>query len=849
LARNEQARILIPQKTRVVERGLGEASACPRAVDSRVAMSRKILGTEETVAAVPGMEPAPALAPSRGHAAFPDEQGAVSTPVGSTPARHVFAARYEILGLVGSGGMGTVYRAHDRELDEVVALKLLRHDVLDHPGMLDRFRQEVKLARRVTHRNVARTYDIGESEGEKFLTMEFIEGEPLAARVAREGALTLDLVAGVAEGICAGLGAAHAAGVVHRDLKPDNVLLARDGRVVLTDFGIARAFSGAGVAVTMGIALGTPAYMSPEQVEGASDLDARADIYALGAMLYECLTGERAWNGASVWAIASARLLQPPPDPRALRPDVPAAAAELVLRCMARKRDDRFASAEDVARVLASMTMPAPKARPSAQPPPPPQGIAEGDAKAVAVLRFRNLGEPGDDYVAEALADDLVDALSMTPGLRVMARGAVDRLRGETRDAREIGRELRVHVVVDGSVRRAGGMLRVTARVVSVADGFQLWAKRFDRPEKEALVVSDDVANAIALALTLERKAPARQAPTDARALDLYLRARHAARRGWRDDIDAALALFQQSLALAPDDPTILAGYARAELRRFMFDTEGTAAVDAEAKGRAAAERALALAPQLGDARAALANLKWVMGDSLGSARDLREAIRVAPSSTDVAELYGRMLLEAGAPERALAILGAAASLDPTIDLATNDLLRGRVLLGDWSGYESALQEPPADDVELSAYYLTLTRLAMWRRDGAGAQMLHGQVEARSFGLRDSVLDMLAMVQRGAPTPRMYEVLGVWGRVVGRARRRPTFMRQLAAEARAFAREDAACVAAMAEGDALGLLDLTWVDRCPLFDGMREGPAFVEVRGRIAARAKAALDVLEGRVD
>ncbi|MGH7293877.1 MAG: serine/threonine-protein kinase, partial [Polyangiaceae bacterium] len=360
-------------------------------------MSAKITGNEPTLAVTPE-GPGSAVAPS--------------IPVASTPTHHVFADRYEILGLVGSGGMGTVYRARDSELDEIVALKLLRREVMDASGMLDRFRQEVKLARRVTHRNVARTYDIGESSGEKFLTMEFVDGEALSARLAREGALQLDLVMEMAGGICAGLQAAHAAGVVHRDLKPDNVLLANDSRVVLTDFGIARAVADANRAATVGLALGTPAYMAPEQVEGVSDLDERADIYALGAMLYECVTGERAWSGDGIWALAAARLMNPPPDPRLKRPDLPPAVAEIVLKCMARRREDRFQSVAELAGALGAMTMPAPRPRPSA--PPPLQAPLELETRAVAVLPFRNHGPPADDYLADGLTDDLIDALSMT---------------------------------------------------------------------------------------------------------------------------------------------------------------------------------------------------------------------------------------------------------------------------------------------------------------------------------------------------------------------------------------------------------------------------------------------------
>src|SRR5437868_2172073 len=212
--------------------------------------------------------------------------------------------RYEILGMLGSGGMGTVYRARDRELDEVVALKVLKAELAATSGMLERFRREVKLARRVTHKNVARTFDIGEHEGDRFLTMELIEGEMLGAHLARRGRVSLRDAVRIALDVCAGLSAAHAAGVLHRDLKPENVILAKDGRAVITDFGIARALASAELARTAPGMIGTPAYMAPEQVEGSIDLDGRADLYALGTMLFELITGKPAWPGDSVIAIA-----------------------------------------------------------------------------------------------------------------------------------------------------------------------------------------------------------------------------------------------------------------------------------------------------------------------------------------------------------------------------------------------------------------------------------------------------------------------------------------------------------------------------------------------------------------
>jgi serine/threonine protein kinase len=292
-----------------------------------------------------------------------DEPSPLSQSFPGAVSRQLLAERYELLGLVGVGGMGSVYRARDVELDEIVALKVLRRELVDTPGILDRFRREVKLARRVTHRNVARVFDIGEHGGEKFLTMEFIDGEPLGSILARDGAMRVARVLELAAGVCAGLASAHAAGVVHRDLKPDNVLLAKDGRVVVTDFGIARAFldAAAGLGNTLGVLMGTPAYMAPEQVEGRKDIDARADIYALGALLYELFTGRRAWEGESPFAVASARLTSLPPDPRQRRPDLPSAHAEVVMRCMARKPEERFQSVDDVAHEIVALSGRAPR--------------------------------------------------------------------------------------------------------------------------------------------------------------------------------------------------------------------------------------------------------------------------------------------------------------------------------------------------------------------------------------------------------------------------------------------------------------------------------------------------------
>ncbi len=766
-----------------------------------------------------------------------------SEAISSVSPQQVLAGRYTILGLVGVGGMGSVYRARDAELDEVVALKVLRRELVDTPGMLERFRQEVKLARRVTHPNVARMFDIGEHAGEKFLTMEYIEGQSLAAVLAERQPPLNEIIA-LTKSICAGLKAAHAAGVVHRDLKPDNVLLAKDGRVAISDFGIARAVQDDGVAVkTSGMPIGTPAYMAPEQVEGGA-IDARTDIYALGAMLYELLTRERPWQGDTVYAIAAARLVKPPPDPRALRPTLPQAASTIVMKCMARAPADRYATVDDLLRAIETALAEMSSGPRSSIIVTRSQERVEAEAKTIGVLPFRNQGKPEDDYLAEGLTDDLIDALSMANGLRVRARGAVMRFKGVDRDAREIGRELDVQVVVDGSVRKIGTQLRVNARLVSVADGFQLWARRFDRAESEFLSVGDEAANAIAEALTLERSAPKRDAPTDPAALDFYLRARHEYHKGWVQNVDKAIGLFEEALARAPDDPTILSGYALAQLRKFANDLAGTD--ESGDRGRRAAERALATSPHMGEARVALANYALNMGDAAGAARATREALVVAPGSADVHDLRGRLLVELGEIDDGLVSLRTATTLEPQNGRAKADIVRAHGLLGNWAAVEASLAGWVTQTDSANFFWFMSARLALWRRDKAWGQRIREAVASSDFVLKDAVLEFCALIVDGTISGALTTMAESWGKMSSRAVRRPLFFRQLTAEVLAYMGKDDEALAIIESADEIGLIDLAWLDHCPLLDPLRASPRFVGVRARVADRARGVLAALRG---
>ncbi|MGK3959135.1 protein kinase [Sorangium sp. So ce118] len=769
-------------------------------------------------------------------------QGAAPADAAETGPRQVLAGRYELLGLVGIGGMGSVYRARDLELEEIVAVKVLRRELSGAPEVIERFRREVRLARKVTHPNVARVFDIGEHDGDRFLTMEFVDGEALAGLLARERRLSVGRAIDIAESVCAGLGAAHRAGVIHRDLKPDNVLIGRDGRVVLTDFGIARALAPDGEAgTTLSAVLGTPAYMAPEQVQGVADIDARADLYALGAMIYEMLTGERAWQGDAPLAVAAARLVSDAPDPRRRRADLPDALARMVLRCMARSRDDRYDSVEGVAQELASLTRPATIAPHTITPPqgrtPVPgsiSGVSEQGGKSVAVLPFTNQGPPSDAYLAEELTDDLIDTLSMTPGLRVRPRVVMARWKDGDADPREIGRELGVQVVVGGSVRRRDGTVRISARLLCVTDGFQLWAKRFDRPEAEVLRINDEVAEAIAGALTLDGAAPNRTAPSDPVALDLFLRGRHEYRSFWPEHQERAIALFEQALARAPGDPMILSAYALARSRLWFFtDQGGDLAIEVAA-------RAVAAAPGLPDARLAMASVKFQRLDVVGAMRELKAALASRASNAEAEGLIGTILLECGAFEEGARRARSALARDPDVALAGYALARAYALLGRWSEGDDVLNGLPVAR-STSGNAVLRVRRALWLREPNVVEKLPKKLVSEAFpGITEPFVQLVGDVVDGRLSDvRTAPAQGASPTVA--ALRRTSFLRQIQAEVAGFLGQRELALAALELSLADGLFDLPWIERCPVLVDLRGEPRFAAIHAEVERRASAVI--------
>lgn len=773
-------------------------------------------------------------------------------PAADGPA--VLSGRYELLCLLGSGAMGTVYRARDRELDDVVALKVLKKELAAAPGMLERFKREVKLARRVTHKNVARTFDIGEHEGDRFLTMEFVDGEMLGRRLARVARLSVGEASRIARDVCAGLAAAHAAGVLHRDLKPENVIVSKDGVAVITDFGIARALSEDEAGKTAaGAFVGTPAYMAPEQVEGAGDLDARADLYALGAMLFELLTGRAAWAGQSAIAVAAARLLKPPPDPRSLVPDLPEPVAALVMKLLARSRDERFASAGEAEEALGALgvldeSLPTPTTTTTSGAPPGARA-ARADAVAsvsLAVLPLLNLGPEEDAYLGQTVTEDLVDALSVVPELRVRPRGDTARHVQASRDVREIGRTLGVDVVVDGSIRRVGDRVRVSTRLITIADGFQLWAKRFEQPTAELPAVSDAAVAAITRALTARAVDPlAAAAPIDTVAQDLYRQGRYELRTPWHGGTHA-IRMLREAHARAPEDARIAGTLAIALARRVGLDAEPA---ETSREARRLIDETLRLEPKQPETRAARGLLHFYAGEIVAAVLDLRDALGAAPNQIDALEVLGRTLIEVGRVEEGLAMLTRVLAIEPDFFLPRVQLARTMALMGDHEKFLEVLGSMPPKPIDPSPYLIALARDAIWRGDATVGPRLEEALRSGAAVTRHmakSIETLALIVSSRGSHPGCEAAIDLRMPILeGASTRWLAFTGQLRAELFLACGAQDRAIEMLEMADANGLLDLVWLDRCPLFDAVRARPGFARVRANTALRARRVLEALE----
>lgn len=767
-------------------------------------------------------------------------------------APEVIDDRYLVRSLLGEGSMGNVYKVHDRELEEVVALKTLHGELVRNDAAVERFRREVKLARRVTHPNVARIYEFGLQGDVPYLTMEFIDGESLGAILEREGALNSSAVRRYIDPICQGLRAAHEADVVHRDLKPENIMVDSE-RVVLTDFGIARAVTRSDqLSLTRDGLVGTPAYMAPEQIEPEVEIDARTDVYSVGVLLYRMLTGTFPWNETSAMAIAFERCERPAPE---LPQDGnwPDAYREVVHRCLQRDPDQRY---DDITRVAAGLRR---ASNPAFSTYPPGRHTSRSfqadnhdssarrtgmgrevgleslsKDKTLAVLPLEHVGPDELEYRAVGFMEELLDELSRADGLAVLPRGAVREYRDRGVDPRVAGRELDVQLVVEGSVRHHDDNLRVRLAAISVQDGFQIWAERFEAPAEKLLNLGAEVADAVRDALTVDPAEHSYDPPSDPRAVDLYMRARHELYERWFSDLAPAIGLFERALDRAPEDPRILSGLATARARAAFVDAARREEHLREA--RTIADRAIEIAPEWPQPHFALAKVHYNRVQFGPALEEVERALEIAPDFSEAHALRGRMFAEIGPLETAARHLERALELNPHAYNARWDLARVEALRGRWDRVDDILERPVDSDLQTVLRFANRTRLDLWR---TSPQWLDSHPpDALPHGSDfEKLTPIMRKVTRGEPleaTDR--KTLEVAISDLDADSRYLSLQYQFRAEIGMRAGDRSYALDALERSVRAGLVDRNWLEEAPILDPLRGEDHFRDALQRVRQR-------------
>ena len=572
--------------------------------------------------------------------------------------------------------MGEVYKARDTRLDRDVAIKVLAASLATDARFKERFDREARVVASLNHPHICTLYDIGEHDGATFLVMEYLEGETLAARLGHQR-VPFEAVLTWATQVADALAFAHAKGVVHRDLKPANIMLVRRGGpsgppfgspsappdAKVLDFGLAKVagLPTATLAPTMavtdaGTAVGTVAYMSPEQARGEV-LDGRSDVFSLGAVLYEMATGQAAFGGATTAVIFEAILNRPARALRDVAPDVPSEFVSVVDRMLAKRAAERHPDASAVAAALHEFEGRRASGRRSS-------GSVATRAPSIAVLPFADMSAQKDqDYFCEGMAEELITALSKLPGLRVASRTSAFRFKG-AEDIRKIGEQLGVETVLEGGVRTAGTRLRVTAQLINVADGYQLWSERYDRQMEDVFDIQDEIARAIVGALKVkllggEDAAIVKRATENVEAYHLCLKARYHWFKWTNEGFGKATDLFQQALALDPQYPLALFGLADSYI--------GTAGVERDpGTCESMFETAIRLDPELAEAHAILGLVQGMWSWRWPAAQQRFEtAMRINPRSSHVLTAYALHLALTGQFEEAIPLARRAVELDP----------------------------------------------------------------------------------------------------------------------------------------------------------------------------------------
>jgi len=618
--------------------------------------------------------------------------------------RDALADRYAIERELGRGGMAVVFLAQDLRHDRPVALKLLLGELAATLGP-ERFQREIHFAARLQHPHILTVLDSGEAAGQLWFTMPFVEGESLRDRLRRERQLSFEDALRIATEAARALDYAHQHNVVHRDIKPENILLTRDGSTLVADFGIARAVGNAEGLTQTGFAVGTPAYMRPEQAAGDKTIDARTDVYSLAAVLFEMLAGEAPYSGPTAQAIIAKRLTEPPPSVRTARPAVPESVDRAIRKALAPVAADRFAGAAQFAQALqppaittaaATPTIVGPTAAPTRHRRVPVAALAlmlglligagllfawrrshagseTGGERRVAVLPFQNLGDSSDAYFADGITDAVRGKLTALPGLRVTGSNSSGQYRGSTKSPQEIGRELGVDYLLVGKVRwqKSGGASRVqvSPELIEAATGDARWQQPFDAALTDVFQVQADVAGKVAEALDVaigsrQEQAIAERPTKNLTAYDTYLRGKAERLLGNNPvTIRQAITLFEQAVAL---DSTFVAAWSALSEASSLLYLAGRPSPEVADVARSAAERARQLGPDRPNGYHALGDYyRRIPANYARALEQYTKGLQLVPGDADL--LRGQAQAEQGLGQwdQAVEHLRRSFTLDP----------------------------------------------------------------------------------------------------------------------------------------------------------------------------------------
>jgi serine/threonine protein kinase/tetratricopeptide (TPR) repeat protein len=573
-------------------------------------------------------------------------------------------SHYLILEKIGEGGMGVVYKAEDIRLKRLAALKLLPPALTQNEEAKERFVREARAAAALDHPNICTVYDVDEYEGQTFMAMAYIAGQSLKEKIAG-GPLSIAEAVGIARQVAEGLRAAHEKGIIHRDIKPANIMLAEKGQAKIMDFGLAKLEWAADLTRTATI-MGTVAYMSPEQARGEK-VDRATDIWSLGCVLFEMLAGVRPFQSDSERAAVYAILNDEPPPISKLRQDVSPELQIIVRQCLQKDPRDRYRDAGSLVDALRSSI---------GRQPDGSQAVpaSKKQVPSIAVMPFIDMSPQKDqEYFCDGIAEELINALTHIKELRVVARTSAFAFKGRNVDVREIGKMLNVNTVLEGSIRRAGNRLRITAQLISVEDGYHIWSERFDRELEDIFVIQDEISKAIVdnlkVKLLAEEKAALEKRHTDdPEAYNLYLKGLYFVYKPSAEAFNKALGFFEEAIGRDQSFALAWAGIANVYASIGILNLAPPTAMMPKAK--TALQKALELDDQLAEAHAQRASIAFYFDWDWETAdQSYKRATSINPGYAAAHGWYAWNCLGRGRNDEAIREIKLAQNLDPLMPL------------------------------------------------------------------------------------------------------------------------------------------------------------------------------------